>query len=205
MKNFAERNSFKVFCLSDYRLVVESPYVTLPEATVTSQVLVVHSEFLSVKDFKLISKDAIIETFDAHCVLGILEMSFAKYMIIATKRKLVSTLQAHKIWKILECQILPIGIPLTQDSKFLSQLEENDSAKFVLDMEYLAHVKNVVNSGHIYYSTTYDLTHSLQHNQILTSVSPSNSAAGIQSSPGKDTHSAELGSNRVTTIDSRYF
>ncbi len=38
----------------------------------------------------------------------------------------------------------------------------------MLDQELLTSILSIVNSGHLYYSTTYDLTLSLQHNQLAS-------------------------------------
>jgi phosphatidylinositol 4-phosphatase len=37
-------------------------------------------------------------------------------------------------------------------------------------LDLLENVKKIINSGHLYYSTSYNLTHSLQHNYIAPSV-----------------------------------
>ena len=36
--------------------------------------------------------------------------------------------------------------------------------QFAIDQEILEEIKQIIQSGRLYYSLTYDLTHSLQHN-----------------------------------------
>ncbi|KAJ1562587.1 Phosphatidylinositide phosphatase SAC1 [Cladochytrium tenue] len=44
---------------------------------------------------------------------------------------------------------------------------DGDFVDITLDQELLETVKEIINSGHLYYSKTYDLTHSIQHNYLL--------------------------------------
>jgi phosphatidylinositol 4-phosphatase len=91
-------------------------------------------------------------------------------MIAVTARKLAATIQSHKIWRITGGIIIPIGaaIPLKMDA-----IPDQDIAKYAVDLELLESIKHVLQSGRLFYSTTYDLTHSLQHNYFSKVVQPS--------------------------------
>ena len=56
--------------------------------------------------------------------------------------------------------LLIAGAPKVDD------LDKEDLGKFTVDMEILESIKNIIHSGRLYYSLTYDLTHSLQHNYL---------------------------------------
>jgi phosphatidylinositol 4-phosphatase len=73
-------------------------------------------------------------------------------------------------------ELIQAGAPKSMD------LDETELGKFAIDQELLTSIKQIIHSGRLYYSMTYDLTHSLQHNYF--------SKAGKASS---------------TVIDDRYF
>ena len=76
-----------------------------------------------------------------------------KYLLVITSKTLISTLQAHKFWKITSVAAfqLPSGRAQTSTSE-------------QVDVELLASILASCNLGHLYYSTSYDITHSLQMN-----------------------------------------
>lgn len=46
----------------------------------------------------------------------------------------------------------------------MMDMDDADLGRFAVDKEILASIKDIIHSGRLYYSATYDLTHSLQHN-----------------------------------------
>jgi hypothetical protein len=95
-------------------------------------------------------------------------------LLIATQRSLASTIQAHKIWRITGGAAIPVGTSIdSQVVKVRETLDEEALAKYTLDADLLQNVKEILNSGHLYYSTTYDLTHSIQHNYFNTAAKAS--------------------------------
>ncbi|KAI8922270.1 SacI homology domain-containing protein [Powellomyces hirtus] len=110
-------------------------------------------------------------------VVGIIDMILGKYLIVATARTLAATLQAHKIWRVTAASILPIG-PASQLLLARKKgVDDRTLGKYTLDQELLQSINEIANSGHLYYSTTYDLTHSIQHNYLRTSRKASQTAA----------------------------
>ncbi|KAJ3010890.1 Phosphatidylinositide phosphatase SAC1 [Thoreauomyces humboldtii] len=99
-------------------------------------------------------------------VVGIIDMLLGKYLIVATARTLAATIQAHKVWRITAASILPIG-SATQVARRDTSKEK--LAKATLDEDLLQSISEIANSGHLYYSGTYDITHSVQHNQLQAS------------------------------------
>ncbi|KAI8622011.1 SacI homology domain-containing protein [Chytriomyces sp. MP71] len=118
---------------------------------------------------------------DAFAVVGIADLCFAKYVLVVTHRTLAATVQAHKIWRVTRGKAIPVGVvglsaavlPVNAFEAAAKLLNEEDLAKYTLDMSLLESLLDVLNSGHIYYSTTYDLTHSVQHNYFSYNVNPS--------------------------------
>ena len=55
------------------------------------------------------SESEIETSFDIHAVIGILDLSLGKYLLVATDRILAGTIQAHKIWRITHGLAIPIG------------------------------------------------------------------------------------------------
>lgn len=54
----------------------------------------------------------------------------------------------------------------------MESLPDQDLAKYAIDMEILDSIKSIIHSGRLYYSTSYDVTHSLQHNYFSKAVKP---------------------------------
>ncbi|KAJ3202896.1 hypothetical protein HDU67_000219 [Dinochytrium kinnereticum] len=162
-----EKASFRVHKLKDGKVLIENPVKLRKNGQETNDLLVLTKDGVEVQDRKLAfpaSNDAIATTTEAFGIIGIIELCFAKYVLVATKRTLASTIQAHKIWKVLAGQAIPIG---TTDEQQIAKVKESDEetlAKYTLDQELLSHVVTIINSKHLYFSTTYDLTHSIQHN-----------------------------------------
>lgn len=102
-----------------------------------------------------------------HGILGILHLSnstitmssscnfkhlfIGKHLLVITSKTLISTLQAHKFWKITSVAAFQLPSGRAQTSEHV-------------DVELLASILASCNLGHLYYSTSYDITHSLQMN-----------------------------------------
>ncbi|KAJ3042336.1 Phosphatidylinositide phosphatase SAC1 [Rhizophlyctis rosea] len=143
------KTKFRVTQLTDGTLLAEKPFVDEDDST----------------DWTLA-----IDNRGAVSVRGLLELSFGKYLIVATARSLAATVQAHKVWRITAGSALPVGDPAELEKQ--KQGDESVLAKYELDQELLTSVMSIVNSGHLYYSSTYDITHSLQYNYLLSTEQP---------------------------------
>jgi phosphatidylinositol 4-phosphatase len=110
-------------------------------------------------------------------VLGLIELSGSKFVVVATTRKLAATIQAHKVWKITAGDLIPLGI-----QKPLSEMSDDEVARHAFDLESVETLKKIIFGQKLYFSSTYDLTHSLQHNYLQ-----------------------KTGKAVNTTIDDRYF
>ncbi len=75
-------------------------------------------------------------------------------------------------------------------------LDREELGKFKVDQEILASIKNIIHSGRLYYSLTYDLTHSLQHNYFSKVCDSKNPLLTIFNKNGKPS---------ATVVDNRYF
>ncbi|KAI8847008.1 SacI homology domain-containing protein [Chytridium lagenaria] len=157
----------------DGKVLIENPLKVRKNGQETHDLLVISKDGVEVQDRKIAfpaSADDIASTTDALAVIGIIELCFAKYLLVATQKTLASTIQSHKIWKVLAGKAIAIGS--TADQQQLVQKKETDEttlARYTLDQELLSHVKSIINSQHLYFSTTYDITHSIQHNALRTS------------------------------------
>ena len=62
-------------------------------------------------------------------LVGILELSFGKYLLAISARTLAATLQSHKIWKITGLVTIPIGagVPI------IDALNEKDLGRNAID------------------------------------------------------------------------
>lgn len=81
-------------------------------------------------------------------------------LVVINHRTLAASIQKHKIWRIMKCELIilspppPTTSPPTLPQQLLSDL----------DAELFNSVTNILNSTHLYYSATYPLHHSIQHN-----------------------------------------
>ncbi|KAI9093135.1 SacI homology domain-containing protein [Phlyctochytrium arcticum] len=162
------RDSFALHRTRDGKYIVETPLLN-PAAE--SSVLVVSTDGVTVQDKSRampVAQDGITASLEICGVIGVLELLFAKYLVVVTARTLAATLQDHKCWRITGASVLPLG---TESSAVATRspgsMSEVDLAKYALDQDLVQQINEIVNSGHLYYSTTYDLTHSLQHNYLL--------------------------------------
>ncbi|KAJ3331132.1 Phosphatidylinositide phosphatase SAC1 [Blyttiomyces sp. JEL0837] len=164
-----EKTTYRVLKLRDGRLLVESPQRIKKNGQEATEMLVINKESCTVQDRKVAypATADVAASYEIHAVIGVIELCFAKYLLVATQRSLVATVQSHKIWRITRGQAIPIGTSVdTQVVKAKETLDEQSLAKYTLDQDLLDNITQIVNSGHLYYSTTYDLTHSIQHNYL---------------------------------------
>lgn len=76
------------------------------------------------------------------------------FLLLITGRQLACTfLEHHHVWRITETEILPCST----NSSHLSPLQRRDEQK------YIALLRSFLSSEHLFYSTTYDLSKSLQN------------------------------------------
>lgn len=153
------KTAFRVYKTSDAKTIIESPW--RDEET-----------FLEIND----SKYSVVSSFQQKLVtssqevmglIGTIELSLGKYLLVVTSRTLACTIQSHKIWKITGGLCIPIGGTdklYSAGSPKTVDLDETELGKFAIDQELLESIKQIIHSGRLYYSMTYDLTHSLQHN-----------------------------------------
>ncbi|RKO91317.1 SacI homology domain-containing protein [Blyttiomyces helicus] len=102
-------------------------------------------------------------------VFGVVEFAFAKYLIVATERSLAATVQSHKIWRVTKGAAIPIGTSGTTD--LIKSGDDETVAKYALDQDLVNSITSIVNSGFLYFSTSYDITHSIQHNHLKSTNS----------------------------------
>ncbi|KAI8826757.1 Sac phosphatase domain-containing protein [Fimicolochytrium jonesii] len=165
--NAVRRDHFNVYRTADSSgYVVEDSYVA--EAGNASSVLVLTPSGASVKTGVNARSLALQGTdpFEICAVVGVIELVLGKYVVVATARTLAATVQSHKIWRITAANLLPLGAGAVHGQLSPRNVDEKTLAKYTLDHELLQSVNEIVNSGHLYFSTTYDLTHSIQHNQL---------------------------------------
>ncbi|KAI9331410.1 SacI homology domain-containing protein [Zopfochytrium polystomum] len=172
------KTTFRVFRLHDGRVVVESPLRSdgsvkkSGESSPAEPVLVLTSaegsSSVSVQDRKdaLPATNEIAESIEVFIVIGVVQLTFGRHLLVATQRTLAATIQQHKIWRIAGAKAIPIGTSPFEKGK-QQTVDDEAYAKHTLDQELLHTVEEIVNSGHLYFSKTYDLTHSLQHSYLL--------------------------------------
>lgn len=87
-------------------------------------------------------------------LLGSIQLISGNYLVVISKRKRVGTLHnGHSIWQILETDLIPFNRN-TLATLNAAQRQHNES--------YINLVRNVLNTPYFYFSTSYDLTHSIQ-------------------------------------------
>lgn len=74
------------------------------------------------------------------------------YLIVITGRQLAAKIFNHYIWRVTATEILPCG----KDTNSLDERHRQDEAKFI------SLLQGFLSSDWIFYSSTYDLTRSLQ-------------------------------------------
>ncbi|KAI8905550.1 SacI homology domain-containing protein [Gorgonomyces haynaldii] len=161
------KTSFRVFKINDGRTLIENPVRIDANGQEPSEMLVITASSISVQAKSACfpsSSSAVTNSLEVMGVLGILELSWGKYLLTITARTFAGSIQSHKIWRITGGMYVPLGN--TQHPINVNQMDDESLARYETDQELLGNLKRIINSGHLYYSTSYDLTHSLQHNAL---------------------------------------
>uniref|UniRef100_A0A0K8TMQ9 Phosphatidylinositol-3-phosphatase SAC1 n=1 Tax=Tabanus bromius TaxID=304241 RepID=A0A0K8TMQ9_TABBR len=90
-------------------------------------------------------------------VLGSIKLIAGHYLIVATHRLFVGMINGQAIWSLAGYDILPYATSLTHLS--LSQQDQNEA--------YLNMLRKVLDTPFLYFSYSYDLTHTLQRLQSM--------------------------------------
>ncbi|XP_046842315.1 phosphatidylinositol-3-phosphatase SAC1-like isoform X2 [Xenia sp. Carnegie-2017] len=99
------------------------------------------------------------ESKDIFGIIGVINLIAGSYLVVITKRKFVGIINSHEIWKVQATEV--IAFPRTQHH--LSEKQDTDNKTYLLMIE------QVLLTDGFYFSTTYDLTHTLQR---LSKTSP---------------------------------
>ncbi|KAJ3294309.1 hypothetical protein HDU79_011182 [Rhizoclosmatium sp. JEL0117] len=156
--------TFSVFTLKTGRVVIENPLSQQANA-----VMVVSDTRCFVSGGPLPTLSEVASSVQAHAIVGVVSLCLGRFVLVATDRRLAATIQSHKIWRVTKGQAVRVG-PSLKDVKSLSK---DDLAKYYADQSLLEGLLNVINAGQLFYSQTYDLTHSLQHNYFAYNINPS--------------------------------
>uniref|UniRef100_A0A915HQ64 Phosphatidylinositol-3-phosphatase SAC1 n=1 Tax=Romanomermis culicivorax TaxID=13658 RepID=A0A915HQ64_ROMCU len=89
-------------------------------------------------------------------IFGLISSLICKYLIIITRRKLVARINGENIFAIEATEILPY-VSIEKLSKSIDEVRENQI--------YYQLIQTFLDQKYFYYSTTYDLTHTLQNLQ----------------------------------------
>jgi hypothetical protein len=172
------RSSFRIYRTIDAKTLVENPIRTDENGNETTQMLVISDSGITVSEQNEVfptARNAVTSMQEALGIIGILQLTYGKYLLIVTGRKLAATIQSHKIWKITNVSTLPIGgiiVVKLAGTPSMSTLPDKDLEKYAVDQEIIKSIEDVVLSGRMFYSSTYNLCHSLQHNYFSEVVKP---------------------------------
>ena len=170
LKMKVEKNSFRVLRTTAGSLIIESPLRLDSDGREPKEVMVIDA-VVSIADKASVyptSTHGINAAIQIVGILGLKVLTMGKYLIVATKRELAATVQLHKIWRITAGECIPVGQSEDLHSAIKSaKLENGDLSKLLLDQTLLKQINSILNSGQLYFSTSYDMTHSIQHNQLL--------------------------------------
>ena len=145
---------FRIYKEATGDILVESPTKQREMLIITSTVKV-----------KEQAPNHVVSSIEAYGLVGILELAWGRYLLAVTSRDLAANIQNHKVWRVTSGMAIPLGN--TQYPMLPNELDQITLAKYSIDIEMLQQVESIINSGRVYYSTTYDLTHSLQHNFLM--------------------------------------
>ncbi|KAJ5770290.1 uncharacterized protein N7511_002341 [Penicillium nucicola] len=91
----------------------------------------------------------------AWALLGFIRFTGAYYMLLVTKRSQVAMLGGHNVYQIDETELIPLT---TSESSHLKAEKHSEEAR------YIAILNNLDLSRSFYFSYSYDITRTLQHN-----------------------------------------
>lgn len=85
-------------------------------------------------------------------LLGSIKLLAGHYLVIATHRQFVGIVAGHTIWQLAGVKL----IPYFKSTLHLSQQEKEDNDA------YVSMIEHVLGTPYIYYSYSYDITHTMQ-------------------------------------------
>jgi len=99
-------------------------------------------------------------------IVGVIKLIAGSYLIVITKREKVGNIQDSEIWKVTGTEVISY-------KRSLNHLTEKQVS---INKSYLALLDQMLNTESFYFSTTYDLTHSMQR---LYNTSPDFKTIGL--------------------------
>lgn len=91
----------------------------------------------------------------AWALLGFIKLTGAYYMLLVTKRSQVAMVGGHNIYQIDETELIPLT--MSESSQFKAESHPEEA-------RYIAILNNLDLSRSFYFSYSYDITRTLQHN-----------------------------------------
>lgn len=117
----------------------------------------------------------IVKIATAYGLVGFVKFLDCFYFTLITQRKLVGSVGANEIYAVKATEIFPVKPPDGPDdttlTKFWRKLNKkiNQSSAELAESRYMVLFQLIDMSKDFFFSYTYDLTHSLQHNFIMSS------------------------------------
>jgi len=114
---------------------------------------------IQLKNNKFDIPPSITECKEIFGIFGIISLINGPNLIVVTDRALVGVLNGHSIWKVLKFEVIPYQksfIHLTQSQKFDLQT-------------FQSMLQESLNTESFYYSTSFDLTHTMQRLETVDS------------------------------------
>ena len=90
-------------------------------------------------------------------LLGFVRFTGAHYMLLVTKRSQIAVVGGHYLYQVDATDLVPLAAPSSSRLK----LDQDEESRFV------GILQNLDLSRSFYFSYTYDITHSLQHNIMI--------------------------------------
>uniref|UniRef100_F6YM78 Phosphatidylinositol-3-phosphatase SAC1 n=2 Tax=Ciona intestinalis TaxID=7719 RepID=F6YM78_CIOIN len=87
-----------------------------------------------------------------HAIFGVINLVGGPHLIVVTGRSRVGDIAGHTIWKVTETEVLPYRKSLLNLNE--AQTSDNET--------YLALLNNALSFKDYYFSTSFDITHSMQ-------------------------------------------
>ncbi|RHZ08102.1 hypothetical protein DYB31_001454 [Aphanomyces astaci] len=118
----------------------------------------------------------LVRAFSAVAIVGFVKFLQGYYLVLATQRRKIGCIGGHYIYAIQSVQYLAIRQPAATDGTPWTWVNRWFNPDAVEDAEdrYSVLFKLVDLTKDFYYSPTYDLTHTLQHNMTTNQTKPFN-------------------------------
>lgn len=102
-------------------------------------------------------------------LLGFIRFTGAYYMLLITKRNQIAMLGGHYIYQVEGTELVPLTAGSSHSSRFkLDNLKDPEEARFISILHNLDLTRS------FYFSTSYDITRTLQHNMCAERVALAN-------------------------------